>query len=142
MADILPILMPDEQHENKVVKCIRTGRYEQALDLIDKGEAINDKDKSGWTPLTALMHFGSGNDGHINCLNCAISRGADIDAQGIHGWTALMYAANHNHNICLLHLLERGANLHVTNHSNETAVRYIKSNNHCLTAYEEWKVPK
>ena len=63
-----------------LISAIIAGHYGLVTRLIANGEKINGVDPtSGHTALTALIHHGSGNDGHIDCLNQLISLGADVN---------------------------------------------------------------
>jgi ankyrin repeat protein len=72
--------------------------------LIDKGVAVNLKDRNG---RTALMEASF--SGHLETVKTLLEKGADVNAADNSGWTALMEAASKGHSGIVEILLSCGA---------------------------------
>jgi ankyrin repeat protein len=86
--------------------------------LLDRGVAVNSKDRYGRTPLIEAV-FG----GNPDTVRELVRRGADVNAQDIDGWTALMEAATKARPEIIRILLEHQANPSIKNKNGSTALR-------------------
>ena len=99
------------------------GKHE-ALSLLLKAnsEHINDRNKVGSTPLTLAA-----NHGHNVCVELLINYHADLNIQGHHKRTALMYATVFNHLNCVRLLLQHNANKNLKDNLGRTAYHYAQN---------------
>lgn len=77
--------------ENSVAGLMRAalvGDIETVKVFLDRGTAVNSRDRNGRTSLMEAV-FG----GHSDTVRELVHRGADVNAQDRDGWTALMEAA-------------------------------------------------
>jgi len=73
--------------------------------LINKGAAVNAKDKDGWTALMDAS-FGAG---HREVVELLLAHGADVNAKNNNGDTALSLASQNGHEDIEELLLKAGA---------------------------------
>lgn len=85
------------------------------------------------TPDQSLLHAAQSND--INGLQCALSRGANIDYRDVLGQSALHIAASMGFQTIASHLLQNDANIEIENTTSKyTPLHYAIMNNNLLMA--------
>jgi ankyrin repeat protein len=82
----------------------RFGCAPQARALLDRGAAIDAKDKDGKTALAK-----SAEANKLGLMRLLLERGADVNARSLDGSTPLLYAAQEDRGPAVALLLERGA---------------------------------
>jgi ankyrin repeat protein len=86
------------------------------LNLIDRGENINQKDSKGITPL---MH--SAGEGYFSITKLLIERGADVNLSSNFGYTALHEACENAHVEIVCLLVEKDADVNIKTSSGKNA---------------------
>ena len=82
----------------------RFGCEEQARALLDRGAAIDAKDREGKTALAKAAEADK-----LKLMKLLLERGADPNARAVDGSTPLLYAAREDRGAAVALLLERGA---------------------------------
>ena len=82
----------------------RFGCEREARALLDRGAAIDAKDREGATALAKAAEAGK-----IKVVKLLLERGAEVNARAVDGSTPLFYAAKEDRGAAVALLLERGA---------------------------------
>ncbi len=82
----------------------RLGCEAEARALLDRGAAIDAKDREGKTALAKAAEANK-----LPLMRLLLERGANVNARAIDGSTALLYAAEQDRGPAIALLLERGA---------------------------------
>lgn len=102
-------------------------------DMIKNGADVNEN-VSG---LTALIIASVRS--RTDIMNILIKHGADIEARGKYGWTALMWAARFNANPAIIEtLIKYGANVKVKDKDGKAALDYAKDNPNIYRTKAYW----
>lgn len=92
--------------------------------LIDSGADVNARDDKYDHNRTALLN--AAHCGAKETVNMLIGAGADINAQSIGGFTALMFAIIKEHKYIAMVLLKHGADPNISNDYGDTALSWAK----------------
>ncbi len=116
--------------------------------LISSGIDVNAKNNAGWGAIHLAANYGhlriikfllsnGADDTHLlqyaarvgsnSVVEFLISRGDDINARDIHGWTALHSAASGGHIDITKFLLSKGADIHIKDKFGNTAWEHAAS---------------
>ncbi|MEM1112301.1 MAG: ankyrin repeat domain-containing protein [Pseudomonadota bacterium] len=93
--------------------------------LLDRGEPVDYRSKSGRTPL-----HGAALNGHAEIANRLLAAGADVDAKEEDRWTALHMAAQNGHDATIRVLLNGGADANARTDKDATALRLALRKKH------------
>ena len=91
--------------------------------LLEKGAAVDAKNKAGATPL-----MGACLGGHVEAARLLLEKGAAVDAQAEDGATALMWACRDGHVEAARLLLEKGADRTLRDKDSDTALEIVELN--------------
>ena len=90
---------------------------EALRDRIARGDDVDGRDGTGWTPL---MWACAG--GHHECARALIEAGAAVDTVNNNGYTALMLVCWNGRHECARALIDAGAAVDMVNNGGETAL--------------------
>lgn len=107
-----------------LVEAVRRHQYDEAVRLLDEGADINAKD--GYNQETALIATAK-IYGSSRLIELLLERGADIEAEGLHGTTPLMAAVQQGHATLAEALLTAGANVNYRNKHGRTPLHAAAS---------------
>jgi len=88
-----------------LISCIRSSRFDEAIELIEAGANVNSVDYDGATILMTAI-------GRPDVINKLIQLGANVNCPDEHNATALHYAAESGHKETIKLLIDAGANIH------------------------------
>jgi len=98
----------------------RAGRTDEIRKLVASGADPNERSGvNGWTPLMHAIH-----KHQIGSAGALLDAGADVNARGRDGSTALMMAAGYGYEDMVALLLARGADAHLQLSDGENALTY------------------
>lgn len=104
-----------------LIKATTTGDSLSVHKLLNEGANINERDKSGWSPLIYSIEYG-----RYDVMQMLIDRGADIEAKDSIGETALVYAAFRKEDFRAAKILiKNGANLNARCYEGERVIDII-----------------
>ncbi len=109
---------------------IRDGQDRDALQLIERREAVNDRDQLGYTPL----HIAAIRN-NLNLAEALLENGADLDPRDFHGRTPFMLALREGHADLARYFLDRGAVLHSGYTLTNTLFDALTGRNRAMTEY-------
>jgi ankyrin repeat protein len=103
----------------RYIKAIAEGNEEEVSRLLDADPTLMEKENSYWdTPLAIAAEARQ-----LGVVKLLVQRGADINASGGAGWTALHYAAGWGRKEMVAFLLSKGAQARCTDEDGETPLR-------------------
>jgi len=115
-----------DQSSEAILVAASNGETEVVLKLlVEKGAAIEAKDKNGRTPLICAAI-----NGQKEVVQLLLEKDAAIEATNDSGWTPLMYAASGRHKEVLQLLLEKGANTEVKDSYDQTSLMKAAKDGH------------
>lgn len=91
------------------------GDYTNVVNILQRGYAINGKDKDGNTPLLTAAQYG-----RLNIIHYLLDNGADVNASNIDGMTPLLYAIWWERLDGIRYLVGKGADLEMRDNTGET----------------------
>ena len=86
---------------------IRDGRDQEAIQVIERHEMVNERDQMGYTPLHIAAIRGN-----RNIAESLLSNGAELNARDFHGRTAFMLSLRQGNKELTRYFLDQGAELH------------------------------
>lgn len=124
-------IRPRSGHSSYLLDAAENARSETIMILLDRKLPVDDRDRSGNTPLICASSFRPdmrGNEGRVDQLSCVkqlLDHGANIDAQDNEGMTALMKASRQENCSLVAYLTERGAKTTVRDKEGKTAADHM-----------------
>ena len=94
------------------------GNVDAVKTALSQGADVNVR-KGGWTVLMRVI-----GEGHAEIAQLLVAHGADPNAKGFSGETALTIAAEHGHVEIVKILLDRGADMNAKTNHGDTALHY------------------
>jgi ankyrin repeat protein len=108
---------------NALHDLIRNGSIREALDLINSGSWLEEKDDQERTSLILAVR-----EGYVDIVKALIHKGADLNHKDKYGRTALHYAALSGSEEISKMLLKAGADSLIRDKRRKTAAQYTKKN--------------
>ena len=124
-GDVLPELDGMDSLSSLLPWVCEIGQEAVAKLLLDKGAAIEAKDKDGGTPLYIASRYG-----HEAVAKLLLDNGATIEAKDKDGGTPLYIASRNGHEAVTKLLLDNGAAIEAKNQDGETPLYMASFNGH------------
>ena len=141
-AEAVKALHEDDRYQATTLlfAAARLGCEAQARALLDRGAAIDAKDREGKTALAKAAEADK-----LPLIRLLLERGANVNARAVDGSTPLFYAAEQDRGAVVALLLERGADPNLPGRKGVrplAAAAFNGSTESVAAAHEVWRRPQ